>query len=81
MNDSAAVSPNLGFLFDTTNVENEVAAVSGVIAEYQSDIFYGMLDDVEGRINDFVEKLNANGIEKIVAEAQTQLDAWRATNG
>jgi len=81
MNDSAAVSPNLGFCFDSANVENEMAAVSATVEEYQPDIFYGMLDDVEGRIADFNEKLNANGMEKIVAEVQTQLDAWRANNG
>ena len=81
MNDSAAVSPNLGFCFDSTNVENEMAAVSATVEEFQPDIFYGMLDNVEGRIAEFNEKMNANGMEKIVAEVQTQLDAWRANNG
>jgi len=78
MNNSAAVSPNLGFVFDSSAVENEIAAVSGVVSEYHNDLITGMTKDVDGRIADFRQKLNANGAEKIIAEAQTQLDAWRA---
>ena len=35
---------------------------------------------MDAQIDAFIEKLNASGAEKIVAEAQAQLDAWRAAN-
>ena len=38
-------------------------------------------DQIEAKCAEFVEKLNANGIQKIVDEAQKQLNEWRAANG
>ena len=35
-------------------------------------------DEVNQAVDEFVEKLNANGAEKIVAEVQSQIDAWQA---
>ncbi|MEA4823366.1 MAG: ABC transporter substrate-binding protein [Clostridiaceae bacterium] len=81
MNASAAVSPNMGFVFDSTNVDTEIAACAAVVAEYHNDLITGMVTNVAERIADFNTKLNANGAEKIIAEAQTQLDAWRASKG
>ena len=79
-NDSAAVSVNMGFVFDVSPVENEIAAVTGVVEEYHNDLILGMTKagDIDKRISDFRAKLNANGAEKIIAEAQSQVDAWRA---
>lgn len=82
-NDSAAVSVNMGFVFDVSPVENQIAAVTGVVEEYHNDLILGMTkaSDLDARIQAFNEKLNANGAEQIITEAQTQLDAWRAANG
>ena len=60
---------------------NEIAACTNVIAEYQTDLANGQLnsaDEVNQAVDEFVEKLNANGAEKIVAEVQSQIDAWQA---
>ena len=35
-------------------------------------------DEVREVLDEFVEKLKANGVETIVAEVQRQLDAWKA---
>lgn len=81
MNNEATVSANIGFAMDLTPVENEIAACSSVIAEYNSTLMKGQDNNVDQMVDDFVAKLKASGMEKIVAEAQTQLDAWRQANG
>lgn len=78
MNNSAAASPSMGFVVDNTAIENEVSACASVITEYNTDLITGMVTDVDARLADFAKKLNDNGAEKIVAEVQSQLDAWRA---
>ena len=61
---------------------NEIAACSAVIDEFVTPLKWGWIaeDEVDAQIDAFIEKLNASGAEKIVAEAQAQLDAWRAAN-
>jgi len=71
------ISKYLGFSCDTTKVENELTAVNSVINEYKAGLHTGMLG--QGEYDKFIAKLDAAGIEKIVAEYQTQLDAWLAT--
>ncbi len=81
-NASAITDTNLGFIFDPTNVKNEIAACNNVIGEFETDLQLGYVevDDVDAVVDEFVAKLNANGAEKIIAEVQAQLDAWRAVN-
>ncbi|MBO4884381.1 MAG: ABC transporter substrate-binding protein [Clostridia bacterium] len=81
-NESAISETNLGFIFDPTNVTNEIAACSAVIDEFQTPLKWGWIaaDEIDANIDDFLAKLNASGAEKIVAEAQAQLDTWRAAN-
>ncbi len=81
-NASAISDTNLGFIFDPTPVKNEIAACNNVIGEYESQLQYGYveLEDVDAVVDEFIAKLNANGAQKIVDEAQKQLDAWRAVN-
>lgn len=80
-NEEAVLPAHFGFVFDTAPVINEIAACTNVIAEYQTDLANGQLnsaDEVNQAVDEFVEKLNANGAEKIVAEVQSQIDAWQA---
>lgn len=81
MNDNGTLSLNLGFVLDTAPIANEIAACSNVIAEYDGVLQTGQDDNVDALVDQFVDKLKANGIEKILTEAQTQLDAWRAAQG
>lgn len=76
INNEAKASDNMGFMFETTNVENEIAAVANVISEYNQDLMYGMLDNYAEQIDAFKASLTGNGIDAIVAEAQSQLDAF-----
>ena len=84
MNEEAgAFETNLGFVFNQEPVVNEIAACAGVIDEFKKPLMKGAYpaDQIEAKCAEFVEKLNANGIQKIVDEAQKQLNEWRAANG
>ncbi len=80
-NSSCLKANHMGFVFDTKPVTNEVAACTNVVAEYQSDLVTGQCssqEEVAEIVKEFVDKLKANGVDTIVAEVQSQLDAWKA---
>lgn len=81
-NESAISDTNLGFIFDPTPVMNEIAACSAVVEEYEVNLKFGFIpeDEVDANLDEFLAKLEVSGASKIVAEAQAQLDAWRAAN-
>ncbi|QHT63105.1 ABC transporter substrate-binding protein [Paenibacillus lycopersici] len=70
----------LGFVFDPTNVKTEAAAISNVGKEFNSGLQSGTLDP-NVYLPKYIDKLKAAGIEKVIAEEQKQLDAWRAAKG
>ncbi len=76
-NKSAKKSAAFGFSYDSTNVKTEAAACANVVSEYGVSLTSGLVDP-ETVIPEFVAKLEAAGIDKIIAEKQTQLDAWKA---
>ncbi len=78
-NESARVSPVLGFSFDATPVKTEVAAATNVVNQYKVGLESGSLDP--SLIAEYNEKLKAAGLDKIIAEKQKQLDEWMAANG
>ena len=80
LNTNSFVSPHLGFTFDQSKVVNEIAACAGVVTEYMTQICNSpaAITDVDATIKAFQDKLIANGVEKIVAEVQAQLDAFHA---
>ncbi|SFF20407.1 putative aldouronate transport system substrate-binding protein [Paenibacillus algorifonticola] len=78
-NESAKVSPALGFSFDATPVKTEVAAATNVVNQYKVGLESGSLDPA--LIEEYNEKLKAAGLDKIIAEKQKQLDEWAAANG
>ena len=80
-NKEAIVANHMGFVLDTTPIVNEVAACTSVVTEYQFDLAAGKAssqEEVEELVAEFVEKLKANGVDTIVAETQSQIDAWNA---
>ena len=81
LNRTAEPMPNYGFTFDSEPVENEIAAVTNVWSEYHAVLQTGQNDNVDELIDEFIAELKANGMDKIVAEEQSQLDAWREANG
>lgn len=73
MNNNALSSQYMGFNLATEAVQNEIAACATVLGEYETDLYCGMIDDVDGRIDAFVAALEANGIRAIQDETNAQL--------
>lgn len=76
-NDSSKKSAAAGFAFDSTPVANELAACTNIYNEYQKQLEYGFLDPEAG-LQEVNDKLMAAGLQKIMDEKQSQLDAWSA---
>ncbi|MCQ4088263.1 ABC transporter substrate-binding protein [Saccharibacillus sp. JS10] len=79
-NESGVNSPILSFNFDPKSVSSELAAVQNVKEQFWSSLMTGTVDP-ETYLPQAIEKFNQAGLDKVMAEAQTQLDAWKAENG
>ncbi|MCI9457007.1 MAG: ABC transporter substrate-binding protein [Oscillospiraceae bacterium] len=90
-NESANTNTNMGFIFDPKAVENEISACSSVVGEYTTDLIWGFKalegeayevvePKVDAWLDEFLAKLESSGIQKVIDEAQSQLDTWRAAN-
>ena len=75
LNRSALASTALGFTFDPDKVKTQVATVSSVVAERNTQLLLGQVDPSTG-LPDTISRLKAAGIDDIKKEAQTQIDAW-----
>ncbi|MFC5651861.1 ABC transporter substrate-binding protein [Paenibacillus solisilvae] len=78
-NESSEKAPLLGFNFDPTKVTSEIAAVQNVKEEFWASLMTGTVDP-DKFIPSATEKFKAAGLDKIIAEAQSQIDAWKAAN-
>lgn len=70
-------SDALGYTFDSSTVKTQYAAVTDVVTQYSSVLGLGVADP-DTAIDEFVSALKAAGIDEIIAENQSQLDAWLA---
>lgn len=78
LNESAMVSPALGFTFNPDAVKNEIAQCSSVVDEYLKGFNFGILS-LEKDYPKFLEKLDKAGAKAIVSEMQKQIDEWKKT--
>lgn len=76
-NKNSPMSLAMGFTFDNSSVANEYSAVTNVINQYLPGLITGSMDPAE--ITNFVSKLKAAGMDKIVQAKQQQLDQWLST--
>jgi putative aldouronate transport system substrate-binding protein len=79
LNRSARPSPILGFTFDGSAVDTEIASVAAVLQEFGDPLGVGQVDVEEG-IATLNQALQDAGIEVIRAEVQRQIDEWKASN-
>jgi len=77
-NQSAKTSVAMGFTFDNSNVKTEYTAVTNVIEQYVYGLVCGSVDPTT-EIPVFLQRLEEAGMGAIIAEKQTQLDAWAAS--
>lgn len=77
-NDESVASVALGFKFDSSNVTNEIAAITNVLEEFKPALFSGSVDVDEylGKMN---SKLKEQGVDKVIEEMQRQIDEWKAS--
>lgn len=74
---TAIQSPAKGFVFDNSPVSAEITASKNVLAKYYAALLTGSINPEEAlpRLN---KELKAAGLEAIIQEKQSQLDAWAA---
>ncbi|HEY8463738.1 MAG TPA: ABC transporter substrate-binding protein [Bacillota bacterium] len=77
-NDSSISAKSLGFNFDPEPVKNEMAACSQVWSTSVGPLICGASDP--STLPQILARFKAAGINKIIAEAQKQLNAWMAKN-
>lgn len=71
------VSKAYGFIFDSRPVATEEAQLNSVYEQYYKDVAFGAIDTEQG-IKDFNDALYAAGLQTVIDEKQSQLDAWLA---
>ena len=74
-NEEAEGSPLLGFVFDPTPVEGQLAALSNISSKYHGTLMTGSAD-VDATLASMYSEQEAAGIEEVITEAQSQIDAW-----
>lgn len=72
--------PMYGFTPSNENVQDEVAAVSNVISQYEDTLNFGDEDPDDGVYEEFLSALEDAGIDLIIADYQAQADEWLAAN-
>ena len=77
--EQAVDSPTAAFSFDDTNVKNELANLQSVYTQYAPLLDLGLVDNVEETLAEFNRQAEAAGLEKILAEAKTQMEAYLAS--
>jgi putative aldouronate transport system substrate-binding protein len=75
LNDSSKPSVALGFSFNPDPVKNEIAQVSAVVKELGEPLMSGMVDPATA-YPEYLQALKDAGIDAIITEAQSQLNAW-----
>ncbi len=76
---AAGEVPTLGFTLDTANIETELATLANVVGEYALPLDAGAAP--EGTLDEFLKKLDEAGMQKVVDEANAQLEAFNAAKG
>ena len=71
----ATVTAAMGFTFDVAPVETECLAISQIIQEYQYELYTGT-SDPDVVIPEMLERMNEVGLQKVIEEAQSQLNAF-----
>ena len=80
-NEGSMKSEAVGFSFDATSVENEIAACTNVYNEHLYNLEYGFSSDVDAELAELNTSLYAAGLQTIIDEKQAQLDAWAEAVG
>lgn len=78
-NEKATSSVLLGFSFDRSKVENELAACDLILSRYKNELYTGTSDPAEVVPKLYKELTKNGGLEKIRTEYQNQINEWLKT--
>ncbi len=73
-------SPLSGFKLDTTPISFELAQIDSLVTKYHDVLVTGAVSDWEGLYDEFLQRMKQVGSDKILAEIQSQIDAFTAVN-
>ena len=73
----AVATKTIGFSFDVTNVETEIAAVAAAKKKYWNGLVTGTMDPAT-TLPTMITEMEAAGLRKVQEEAQKQFDAYLA---
>jgi len=76
-NKDAMPSPALGFTFNAEPISAQASVLSTIRKEYDPGLDTGSIDP--SKADEFIKKMNDNGLKDIIAEKQKQLDAFLAS--
>ena len=77
LNEKAEPSVLLGFTFDPSNVQDEIANCASIMEQYKGELLTGTADP-EVTVPQMMQEMRDAGFDDIVAEAQAQVDAFMA---
>ncbi|MCR5343661.1 MAG: ABC transporter substrate-binding protein [Butyrivibrio sp.] len=77
---SAKEIPILGFAYDSSETETQMGAVANVVDEYMLSLCTGTVDPAE-KLPEFLKKLEDNGINDIIDDANSQLATFMEAKG
>jgi putative aldouronate transport system substrate-binding protein len=79
-NNAAIISPLLKFHFNPEPVKNEIEKITEVTEEFEGPLFVGAVEPKK-YLPKVIEKYQAAGLAKVMAEQQRQLDVWLRERG
>lgn len=80
VNATARVEDTTGLVIDDTAIKAELSAIGGIVNEYYTILSYGLIDQPEigKKVEEMVHKCENAGLAKVIAELQSQVDAFFA---
>lgn len=73
-------SPFMGFRLDASSISSEIEQCNAVVKEYQDSLCWGVKGSGwEAYYDEFIQKLETAGCQKVIDEIQKQFDAWANT--
>ncbi|MDR3121202.1 MAG: ABC transporter substrate-binding protein [Clostridiales bacterium] len=72
------VAPLAGFVPNTDSVKTEIAARDALYVEFGTLLDYGVVDDVDAALAEYIQKQKDAGLDKIIEAIQPQVDAFLA---
>ena len=76
-NENAIASPAMGFVCDTTEIADQMAACQAIFEEYKSLLLTGT-GDPETTVADMMAAMRDSGFDEVLAEVNAQYSAWLA---